>query len=97
MDDPITVVAVLQARAGRADALEKELKSNGEKARAESGCIQYMIHRGVDNPSLFILYETWSSREALNAHFEMPYMRTWAARRDEFIERREVNILQAMK
>jgi len=95
--NPITVVALLHARAGRADALEKELQANAEEARREVGCLQYDLNRGIDDRELFVLYETWSDREALNAHFETPHMKAWAARRDEFIDRRELNVLQRMR
>jgi enamine deaminase RidA (YjgF/YER057c/UK114 family)/quinol monooxygenase YgiN len=92
--DPITVVAVLHARSGRADELHEALRSNGEQARAEAGCLRYDLHRGVDDPSLFVLYETWTSRKALDDHFAMPYMTAWAPRRDVLVERREVNVLK---
>ncbi|MFG2146838.1 putative quinol monooxygenase [Streptomyces sp. NPDC048696] len=36
--------------------------------RAEEGCLQYDLHRVVDDPDRFVLVELWSSREALAAH-----------------------------
>src|SRR5581483_6271790 len=85
---PINVVAILHARAGRAEALVQELRANAERARNEAGCLQYDVHRSLDDPNLFVLYETWRSREALNAHFELPYMKAWAQRHAELVDRR---------
>ena len=90
----ITVVATLQAKAEQAAELEKLLLANAEKTRLEQGCLKYDLHRGLENRNLFVLYETWSNREALTKHFEMPYMKELAARRSELIERYEMNVLQ---
>jgi quinol monooxygenase YgiN len=74
--------------------LKKELLANAEESRREEGCLHYEFHCGLDVRNLFVLYETWSSRGALKAHFEMPYMKELAARRHELIEQYKMDILQ---
>ena len=86
----LDVVAILRARPGKADELDRLLRSNAERTRLEPGCVAYVLHRGVDDPDMFALYETWKDRAALTTHFETPHMKALAARREELVERREL-------
>lgn len=86
----VTVVAVLRARDGKDDELQEALAANAEKTREEAGCLSYVVHRGLDDRNRFAIYETWTTREALADHFEMPYMRALAGRREELMEQRDV-------
>jgi enamine deaminase RidA (YjgF/YER057c/UK114 family)/quinol monooxygenase YgiN len=95
-DFVINVVATVQARTGMADILEKELLANAARTRREPGCLKYDLHRSLDDPHLFALYEIWRSRAALAAHFEMPYMKALAARRAELIEQSQIHVLQRL-
>jgi quinol monooxygenase YgiN len=40
--------------------------------RAESGCINYDLHRSNDDPSVWMLYENWRSPDDLEQHFKRP-------------------------
>ncbi len=55
--------------------IERALRDTAEKSRPEQGCLSYELHRGLDDRSLFALYETWSDRGALKSHVETHYMR----------------------
>ena len=92
--EPITVVATLRARDGRVDELKHALAVNALRAPTEPGCLSYVVHRSLDDSQVFVLHETWTTREALAAHFNMPYMKALAAQRDQLLERREVIVLR---
>jgi quinol monooxygenase YgiN len=49
------------------------------ETHAEEGCINYALHRGLDEPGRFLLLERWRSREDLDAHFQQPYVARLAA------------------
>jgi quinol monooxygenase YgiN len=34
------------------------------------------MHQGATDPSLFLFHENWTSKAALEAHFETPRIRT---------------------
>ena len=55
--------------------------------------MEYRLCRGIDDPPVFALQEKWRSRADLNGHFEMPYMKEWANRRDQFVAKRELLML----
>ena len=46
--------------AGRHDAMRR--------SRAESGCLEYTLSADPIDPSRVVLFERWSSQEALDAH-----------------------------
>ena len=71
---PLTLLVLIPAKPGQADALEAALKGLLAPTRAEQGCISYDAHRSKDDPNLFLMYETWESDAALDKHFEQPHM-----------------------
>jgi quinol monooxygenase YgiN len=85
----LTVMARLTPKEEKVEDVRKRLLSNVPRARAEKGCVSYDVHESLENPGQFMLYENWASQAALDAHFEMPYMKQWVAERDQLVEKRE--------
>jgi quinol monooxygenase YgiN len=54
--DLLTVVAVMRAKAGREEDLRAALEELIEPTRKEDGYHTYALHRGAEDPSLFIFY-----------------------------------------
>jgi quinol monooxygenase YgiN len=52
--------------------------------RAEPGCLQYDLHRVIDDPDRFVLLEAWESDAALLAHQGAPHMLEADAAKVEF-------------
>src|SRR3954471_23737539 len=75
MSKQITTIARLKAKPGAGSRLEEVLKSLIEPTRAESGCIDYTMHRDLEEPGVYYFYDNWRSQVDLDAHFEMPYMK----------------------
>ncbi|QXP52995.1 putative quinol monooxygenase [Cellulophaga sp. HaHa_2_1] len=44
----------------------------------EKGCIQYILHQGIEDNNTFMFYEVWESQEALDRHNTMPYIKELA-------------------
>lgn len=44
-------------------------------SRAEAGCLMYVVHQSISEPTTFFLYEQWRDRAALDAHYEMPHFK----------------------
>jgi quinol monooxygenase YgiN len=42
--------------------------------RAEAGCINYDFHVDAADPCVFVFYENWTDRAALDAHLAMPHL-----------------------
>lgn len=78
-------------RPEQAEAFERLFRSYVEPSRAEPGCIEYHMLRDVQDPTLFIFYEVWASREALAEHMALLHMREFHERRMDYL-RRDVEI-----
>jgi quinol monooxygenase YgiN len=55
-------------------------------SRAEEGCIEYHMLRDQQDPSLFIFYEVWQSKEHLAIHSALPHMQRFHARRMDYLQ-----------
>ncbi len=71
----LSLVAFLFAQPGKEAELGRRLLALVEHSRAEAGCINYDVHQSDDDPGVFVMYENWTGRAALDLHFTMPYMR----------------------
>jgi quinol monooxygenase YgiN len=70
------VIAEAIAKPGQEEALYRTLHAWVAPTRAEPGNRSYVLHQDLDNPARFFFYETWVSREALNAHLSTPHFKT---------------------
>ena len=53
--------------------------------RAEEGCINYDLHQASSDPTLFLFYENWEGKEALDKHSQSPHIKAWRARANDLL------------
>jgi quinol monooxygenase YgiN len=70
----LNVVAVLTAKPGSEDVLERALNKLVEPTRAEAGCISYELYRSAADPATFVTVELWKSQADLDAHMQTPHI-----------------------
>lgn len=85
MSKPISIVARVKAKPGIEDEVFATLKSLIEPTRREEGCISYVLHRSLDDPTLFIFYEKWRSRQDIDRHIEAPHIAPVLASADQIL------------
>ena len=83
---PYCVIARHRALPGMADAYERRMLADLEATRAETGALQFHIHRVRSDPNLFVIYEVWRDIEALRRHFETPYVQQFVADSAKYID-----------
>lgn len=71
-EELMTVVASMRAKPGKEDELRAALERLVEATLTEAGCIDYVLHRGVADRTLFTFYENWTSAAHLDAHLAGP-------------------------
>ena len=76
MSKPHTVVVVLEAKPGKESDLAAALEMVVQPSRAEKTCLEYRLHRSLENQGQFVLYENWESKEKHQAQFAKPYIVT---------------------
>ncbi len=82
-DKKVTVLARFKAKAGMEDKLKQAIEACVAPTRAEAGCINYDLHVATGDKGLFVLYENWVSKQALDEHLEMPYLQELKAKAGE--------------
>lgn len=80
MTTQLTLIARLTARPDTSEELGDGLRQLIDPTLKEEGAIAYVLHRDLNDANVWILYETWRSREDLDAHFERPYTKAMMAR-----------------
>ena len=72
--DGVVLTAMVKAKQGQEDAVKEALLSLVEPTRKEPGCLCYNLHQSKSDPTQFMFYEQWASKEALDAHGKTPHM-----------------------
>ena len=76
-----------QTKADQAEAFQALFSTYVDASRAEPGCIEYHMLRDLQDPTLFIFYEVWQSKEHLDVHSALPHMRQFFAQRMDYLAR----------
>lgn len=63
--------------------VKEALQSLIDPTRSEEGCISYTLHQDCDDDKVFMFYENWASKEALDLHLQTPHLQGLVARADE--------------
>ena len=69
-----TIIGTLTARPETREELASLLMALVAPTRAEAGCINYDFHVDAADPCVFVFYENWTDRAALDAHLAMPHL-----------------------
>ncbi len=84
-NQPLRVVAIMQAKPGKENDLRELLLSLIEPTQKEPGYIRYELHSNNDNPAEFVFIEEWENDAALNAHLQSPHLQNAIQRIPELL------------
>ena len=76
----VVLTAMVKAKQGQEDAVKEALLALVEPTRREPGFLCYNLHQSKSDPTQFMFYEQWVSKEALDSHVKTPHMRALGAR-----------------
>lgn len=68
------VILRVVARDDTVEKLRPLLLKLAEQSRKEDGCSRYKVFQGKNDPLEFVLYESWASDAALDAHMTTPHV-----------------------
>jgi quinol monooxygenase YgiN len=69
----VNVVARVTAKEGMQDQVRRECLALIAPSRSEAGCITYNLYQSTDDPTVFVFFENWLSREHIEKHLDMPH------------------------
>lgn len=74
----VTVAAQINARPEHLAFVKSELLKLVVPTRQEAGCIEYRLHQDLDDPALFLFFETWEDRASLEQHLASGHFKRYA-------------------
>jgi quinol monooxygenase YgiN len=80
-----TIIGTVTARPDTSAELAALLQAQVAPTRAEAGCINYDFHVDAADPCVFVFYENWASRAALDAHLAMPHLQPLFSQLDRLL------------
>lgn len=86
----ITITAVLKAVKGKEDELKEILLDVIKPSRDEEGCIEYVLHESVEDPGVFVFYESWRDEAALTMHISSAHYQNYRKNSERLIQSRKV-------
>src|SRR5262245_34933221 len=84
-DEPVTVVVRIRAKEGCEGEVREELLALVEPTRGEQGCLNCDLHEMPDEPTLFLLHETWQREADLDRHLMEEHVRGWIAKAERLL------------
>ncbi|MTI13990.1 putative quinol monooxygenase [Sansalvadorimonas verongulae] len=87
----LTIVANIIAKADKVNLVRSELEKLIIPTRAEEGCIDYDLHQDNENPSHFMFYENWATRELWRAHIDVQHLKDYLVAVEGAVESFVVN------
>ncbi len=80
-----TIIGTVVAKPEMRDELMRILAAQVAPTRAEPGCINYDFHCDQSDPNVFIFYENFVNKEALEVHLKKPHLKPLIDRLDELL------------
>ncbi len=70
----VRLIPVLEAKPGSEHQLALLLSDLQAASRRDAGCVEYSVFTDEVSPCTFVLYEEWTSNDALAAHNELQHV-----------------------
>lgn len=90
---PLTVVAKVVAKSDSIEALRSELVKLIAPTRQEEGCLEYRLHQDNQDPAVFIFYENWQNKVALDQHMTSPHFTVYIKATEGLIANKAVHLM----
>jgi len=74
MSKILTIVARIEAKKENLALVKSEVLKLIEPTLKEEGCIQYDLHQDNEDPTVFIFFENWVSRELWQVHMDNDHL-----------------------
>jgi len=72
-----TTIVYVSVKADKIEAFREASRKNHENSIREPGNIRFDILQSVDDPTRFVLYEAYQTREDAAAHKQTAHYRVW--------------------
>ena len=89
----LTVVATVTAKVGFEEEVGSILRKLVEPTLKEEGCINYDLHKSIENPAVYVFHENWQSKAHLDTHLETSHIKECQAALEGKVAAKELYLL----
>lgn len=82
----LTVIAKLKAKRGSEEPLFDACRRLIAPTLAEDGCINYDMHRSIEDSGTIMFYENWTTRPLWEQHMKSPHLTEFSAATEGMVE-----------
>jgi len=94
----IVIVASIKAKNEFKDEVYNELVKLYEAThKNDAGCIQYDLHKDLENKNCFTFIETWENAKLLDAHMQKEHFHSFVKSVENKLENLEISKLEKEK
>jgi quinol monooxygenase YgiN len=83
----ISLIATITAKEDKVEQVLAELQILLKHTTQEEGNIQYVLHRDIERPNVFVFYEQFKDQAAFDFHASQSYIAAFGAKKDELLEK----------
>jgi quinol monooxygenase YgiN len=84
-EEPVIVVVRIRAKPGSEVEVREALLALALPTRAEPGCLGSDVHEMTDEPTLFLLHESWRTDADLERHLMAAHVQAWIAQSERLL------------
>jgi quinol monooxygenase YgiN len=92
----ITLIATITAKADKITEVKEALLHLHENTNKEPGCIKYILHQEIEQPTIFRFYEQFKDQEAFENHGKQPYIKAMGGKADLFEKPTQITFLDVI-
>jgi quinol monooxygenase YgiN len=81
----VILTAILKAASGQGDDVEKEFKKLTPKVLKDPGAVMYIVHRAVDDPDKFLVYEQYENQDAFKYYGQTEHFKAYKEATKELV------------
>lgn len=87
----LTITGNVKVKADKVDFVKEELLKLIPITRAEEGCMQYDLHQDNEDPTYFMFFENWESKELLEKHANSQHLKDFVKSTEGCIDKFWIN------
>ena len=87
----VILTAIMRVAEGKGDEVAREFKKLTPKVLKDPGAITYIVHRAVDDPNKFLIYEQYEDQDAFKYHVQTEHFKAYRqATKDFYVGQSEI-------
>ena len=86
----IIISAIITVVEGKGDEYIEKFSELAPKVRKDPGAITYVLHRHIDNPDQFFVFEQYEDRDAITYHGSTDHFKAYREETADLVKDRQI-------